>query len=105
MRLEHIELGESLVKVGAYAFANCSKLNKLVFPSKTSKIYHHAFLGCENLEEVTFTGKILGIGENAFHSCDKLKKVTFMQNTMLELQKMPSYPFGMYSSVNIECKK
>lgn len=52
-----ITISENITKIGAYAFANCSNVTKVVFNGdKITSIGNNAFAGCGNLDRIEFNG-------------------------------------------------
>lgn len=66
--IESIDLPNSISKMGKEAF-RYSKLSKIKIPQSWSKIPPYAFADCHKLEEVIFSSKLKTIGESAFYNC------------------------------------
>jgi len=62
-----ITIPECIVKIGDYAFTNCSGLSRIVLPRTLTYIGDHSFLGAENLEEIIGGSNINHIGNSAFY--------------------------------------
>ena len=64
-----------------YAFNNCERLKKVVFPNSLSAINGGAFTNCTRLEEVELNGNLKTIGTDyiggAFENCTSLTTVKF----------------------------
>ena len=56
LRLTNINFNKSpsLTKIEKYAFAECSKLTKIVFPVTLKTIDNGAFIGCTSLTNIIF---------------------------------------------------
>lgn len=92
----------SITKVGVAAFANCSRLEEVVFeegttlkeipqgmfgfdislmkitiPQTVEIIGYRAFVGCENLVTVDLSENLKTITEGAFEDCYALREITF----------------------------
>lgn len=65
---------DSLYKVGAYAFRDCTDLKSFKCPN-VSKIEEHAFAYCGNLADFDFSS-VETIGEYAFDNCLAFKSCT-----------------------------
>ena len=98
-----LNLSENLKEVGAYAFANCKKLEKVNYeysrefddyiwegtfygcenlteinlPTYCSMILEKAFFGCKNLKDIRFGYWVERIGAEAFQGCDNLKIIYY----------------------------
>lgn len=77
---------ESLTKVvipdrfktlGAYAFANCLKLETVTFNEGVAKVPQSFLYGCESLTSVTIPSTVNYVGNEAFSGCKKLTTITF----------------------------
>ena len=67
-------------EVGAYAFKNCTGLEKIVLPDSVTDIGDYAFMNCSNLLDlkIGFTEmNINTIGEKIFSGCNKLRGATY----------------------------
>ncbi len=60
--------------IGDYAFANCSRLTKIVLPDSVSRIGAWAFSGCSGLTEFTIPDNVTDIGNGAFVGCSGLTR-------------------------------
>ena len=69
-----------------YAFAGCTKLKSIEFPSTTISIGEEAFYGCSSLSSIVLPENYYGIADNAFVGCKNLRSVTCLASTP------PSYP-------------
>lgn len=73
-----LNLSENLKKVGAYAFANCKKLEKVNYEYSREFddfIWEGTFYGCENLTEINLPSYCSRILEKAFFGCKNLKGI------------------------------
>lgn len=63
---------EGVEKICAYAFANLTALEEVVFPSTLEAIDYGAFYGCTSLTKITFKGEnnLKIINQSAFESCN-----------------------------------
>ncbi len=63
---------EGVEKICAYAFANLTALEEVVFPSTLEAIDYGAFYGCTSLTKLTFKGEnnLKIINQSAFESCN-----------------------------------
>ena len=53
-QLQYVQLNNYHSYINNYAFANCTMLTSITFPSKTYMLPDHMFDGCSNLREVKF---------------------------------------------------
>lgn len=100
VRLKSVHIPDSVVKIGAYAFASCqelmsvhlprslarlesytfhdcSKLNKIEFPEGLKVIDKYALVNC-GIEMITVPNSVEKIGQGAFMSCHRLRSVTIL---------------------------
>lgn len=68
-----VEIPESLVKIGKYAFYKCTSLSKIELP-KNVKSIEHAFVSCTSLSEVTLNDGIEDI-TSAFYDDSNIKSI------------------------------
>lgn len=77
---------ESLTKVvipdrfktlGAYAFANCLKLETVTFNEGVAKVPQGFLYGCESLTSVTIPSTVNYVGNEAFSGCGNLSVVLY----------------------------
>ena len=62
----------NLDTVGAYAFANCDNITKLVVVTSITYLGDYAFFDCDNISDLSLTFGVEYFGELAFGSCDKI---------------------------------
>ncbi len=67
--IEEVIIPEGVEKIGAYAFANLTKLRKVYLPSTLTTIDYGAFYGCNMLTSVVGIGNVKFINQNAFANC------------------------------------
>lgn len=74
-RIERIELPDTLVEIGDYAFSCNEYLMEVRFGKNLKKVGEDAFVGCENLRQVVLPDSVSEIGLMAFSGCSRLKKL------------------------------
>ncbi len=67
--IEEVIIPEGVEKIGPYAFANLTKLRKIVLPSTLTTIDYGAFYGCSMLTTVQGIENVKFINQNAFAGC------------------------------------
>lgn len=72
--MEEIVIPDSVTKIGANAFAGCSKLQRIELPAVT-ELGDCAFRNCSALTEITIPASVRSIGKEAFAECFALQKV------------------------------
>lgn len=72
--IEEIVIPNSVTKIGANAFAGCSKLQRIELPAVT-ELGDCAFRNCSALTEITIPASVRSIGKEAFAECFALQKV------------------------------
>lgn len=65
--MTEIEIPESILMIGDYAFSKCSGLKSIKLPSKLRHIGDHSFLGATNLTGIEGGENIEHIGNSAFY--------------------------------------
>lgn len=83
-QLREVILNEGLRKIGDDAFADCTSLERITFPSTVLEIDENAFFGCTRLREVVLNEGITQIGKHAFHGCSSLEVIT-LPSTLNEI--------------------
>ena len=68
--LEKINLTEGLSDIPAYCFYNCIGLNKVVLPSTVQSVGNYAYYNCIGLRTITMNEGLKSIGSYAFWGCD-----------------------------------
>ena len=63
---------DSVMSIGAYAFAHCGELTDITFPDRLARIGDHAFSGCASLTRLTIPSGVTQIGKSAFEACGSL---------------------------------
>lgn len=84
-----IILPNSVISIGANAFANCQRLNKAHLGENVNVINAYAFSRCINLTEITIPKSVVSILDRAFSDCTSLSSVLIPQS----VEKMGSDVF------------
>ena len=71
-RADTYVIPDSVMSIGAYAFAHCGKLTDITFPDHLTRIGDHAFSGCASLTRLTIPSGVTQIGKSAFEACGSL---------------------------------
>lgn len=74
--LESVEISNSVLKIGDYAFSGCKALSNIDFQSGSSlqELGNYCFENCESIDFIKLNEtKVSVIGEGAFSKCDKLE--------------------------------
>ena len=64
---------EGITSIGQSAFANLTKLKKVVIPNSVTLIGAYAFQGCSGLTSCTIGSGVTEVGESAFSGCTKIE--------------------------------
>lgn len=77
--ISQIDVPESVKKIGANAFQNCSYMTKLVFADNSvlNEIGNGAFYNCGSLKSISIPNEVTAIGANTFENCYSLSYVIF----------------------------
>ncbi len=73
--LRHVILPNTLKKIGAFAFANCKKLESIKIPHGVEEIEENVFKGCISLREISIPSTLKKIGMFCFRKCTSLEKI------------------------------
>ena len=71
-----VTFGESVEKIPAYAFRNCTGLASVTIGAGVTSIRMSAFEDCTGLTSVTIGDGVISIGDSAFEDCTGLTSVT-----------------------------
>ncbi len=67
-------------EIGAYAFANRTKLTDITLPNGIESIGMGAFYECKSLQQITIPDSVTSIGSYAFFNCEELTSITLSAN-------------------------
>ena len=73
LNLTELTIGGSVRTIGAYAFANCSRLETVIIPEGVTIIEDGAFMYCSSLIHVSVPSSVNTIGKDAFCIADRLQ--------------------------------
>jgi hypothetical protein len=73
--LRHVTLPSTLKKIGAFAFANCKKLESIKIPHGVEEIDRSAFEGCVCLKRIFLPGTLKKLGADCFFHCTSLERI------------------------------
>lgn len=91
--LKHINIPNSVTKIGELCFVNCKSLVSVVLPESLQVIESNLFAGCENLESVNIPNSVTEILYYSFFQCSKLKSL-YIPASVRVIQEMFGYnPF------------
>ncbi len=79
-----ITVPTGVIEIGAAAFKNCEKLEKIDFGDELKAIRSEAFRGCKSLKEVRFNKQIRTVGDSVFRDCINLERV-IVENGDIEI--------------------
>ena len=80
----HLTIPPEVRVIGAGAFKNCEKLEKLDVGTGTEVMLAEAFRGCKRLGHFVLPKNIRAVGESAFRDCTALRSVV-VENAEIEL--------------------
>ena len=76
-KLVSVEISDTVEFIGIAAFKGCSALNNVVISDGVSIIESYAFADCISLSEVTIGERVYTIGDYAFSGCTALETVYY----------------------------
>ncbi len=97
-KIEHIVMPQSLKRVSAKSFANCSSLRDIVIGDSVDNIGSQAFLGCTALEKVKMPSCSHYLGGGVFCNCNSLGAITLPEG-IISIPEIAFY--NCYSLENI----
>lgn len=71
----NLVIPNSVTKIGAFAFCDCSFLTSVVIPNSVTSIYESAFHGCSNVTSVSLPDSLTFLGGSVFCRCSSLSSV------------------------------
>ena len=74
--IEEVEIPDTVIKIGSYAFHNFGKVKKINIPNSVTNIGEYAFEWCDSLTSITIPDSVISIGNHAFNYCESLKGIT-----------------------------
>ena len=81
----------TIIKIGSYAFYDCSELTSITLPVGITNIDAYAFYGCTGLTSIILPSTITSFGSRSFENCTGLTHVTFNCN-------VPNYALSITAS-------
>jgi hypothetical protein len=93
--LINCRLTGSPIKIGAYAFQDCSSLQTINLPSSLTSIGDGAFQDCSSLRTINLPSGVTSIGQKAFNNCSSLQTI----NLPSSLTSIGAYAFYYCSSL------
>ena len=98
--LESITIPNSVKKIGAAAFMNCSSLKSLTIPGSVTEISVSAFMGCSSLKSITIPCSVTEIGGNALWGCSSLETVVIPDTLYDKINNNPG-EIGLGAGIKI----
>ena len=83
------EGGVDKLVIGDEAFYNCTGLEFITLPERTTVVGKYAFYGCSNLMSVEFPSTLEEIGYDAFYYCSKLVQVGNFSDVEINFEEAP----------------
>lgn len=84
---DSIRLPETIKAIGASAFTNCSRLQKIHIPESVTSIGASAFAGCKNLKQLVLPARLKEIPEQLCYNCSALDSVKLPEGIKIIPQK------------------
>lgn len=83
--LQSVTIPDTVITIGAYAFAQCSNLTNIAIPNSVATLHRGAFYGCRKLNEVQLSDNLLELAPVLFNQCALVRatippKVTVIRN-------------------------
>ena len=74
-RITQVEIGNTVTKIGKWAFRNCESLSDVSVPDGVTSIGESAFFNCTSLTSIVLPDTITIMGKSVFSTCSSLKNV------------------------------
>ncbi len=79
--IDTVVIEDGVTSVGSYSFCSVgSNVEKIILGNTVERIGEFAFMGCEKLTELTIPDSMTNIEVCAFGSCDKLENITLPED-------------------------
>lgn len=78
--LKHIDIPETVEKIGHHAFYACLSLENIAVPDSVTEIGMGSFCGCDALRSVSLSEKLTELPDSCFRSCTSLTNIMIPQN-------------------------
>lgn len=78
--IKHVILPEGLEEIQDRAFASCTLLKEINFPSTLKHIGNEAFVYCESLKSIILNEGLTSLSEGIFRACSSLENVSFPES-------------------------
>ena len=91
----------SYISIEESAFANCGKLEKVVFSNNVNVVWDKAFMNCQRLREICFgedNYEFLSIGNYAFANCTELEELNFPRSE----EDISIYPYAFMNCTRLK---
>lgn len=75
-RLASIEIPNTVIQIGDFAFNNCKKLRSIIIPNSVTDLGVYAFQSCDELKSVRLSNNIPVIKKQTFFECYSLDSIT-----------------------------
>ena len=100
MNLREVELPNTLIAIGGYAFEGYNELKNITIPNSVRFIGNSAFRYCDNLTSITIPNSVKQIGDGAFYGCKKLTSIT-IPSSVVSLGSEVFYGCDNLSSITL----
>lgn len=78
--LKKVELGNSVTRIGGYAFSHCFSLAEINISESVTSVENYAFAYCYSLKSAVIPNSVTTLGSNAFFYCYSLTNVKISNN-------------------------
>ena len=81
--IQHIELPNTIERIGSSAFSNCRRLSTITLPPTIKSIGNSAFSKCYCLKDIILPNGLEKIADWTFEDCQNLKKISIPQTVKI----------------------
>ena len=100
-----LRIGEGVLKIGDYAFQNCTRMSSMSLPSTLTSIGEAAFRYCYQLSSIAIPASLTSIGDMAFTACTNVSSIVVAEgNTVYNSQGSNSIIETATNKLILGCK-
>ncbi|MBO7189398.1 MAG: leucine-rich repeat protein [Alistipes sp.] len=95
-----VTIPDSVTSIEASAFSKCSNLTSVTIPDSVTTIEHYTFKNCSNLTSIVIPNSVTTVGTEVFYNCSSLTSVT-IPDSVTSIGEKAFYECSSLTSVTI----